>query len=261
MTIIHDCFPFNEAGLSFKAAAIPSLVSQALRLALISVTPSEDRPSANDPTNAVQGSVLSLGQLRDLLQGRMADNEPAYFKNIQWCAALFSNPDYVSIPMPSRSFKQSTEDALVAETLKTRTTIPAMSMLYKKPPAGQTLITQACILVALEHGINGYPGVAHGGFLGVLIDEAMGQLFTVNKDAKDEMGQGPGSDSLVTASLKIDYKKAVLTPQVIMVTAAMGEIKSPKIWQTATITDGNGALLAKAEALWIWTKVRRPRKL
>jgi len=95
-----------------------------------------------------------------------------------------NNPQYVLIPTPSRRPTQSTEDALLAETLKTKATIPAMTTLYKRPAKGRTLIDEACVLEALEHGINGYPNVAHGGLLGFIIDESMGTLLKIRTKMK-----------------------------------------------------------------------------
>lgn len=192
----------------------------------------------------------------------MVDTESAFFQATPWCAALLNSPNYVLIPTPSRRPKQSTEDALLAETLKTKTTIPAMTTLYKKPVEGLTLISEACVLVALEHGINGYPSVAHGGFLGVIIDESMGTLLMCNKNTKkDEMDQAVDVDTLVTASLKVDYLKAVVTPQIVLVTVKFGEIKGRKFHITGSVTDGSGTVLAKAEALWVGVKLPRARKL
>lgn len=193
----------------------------------------------------------------------MADSESAFFQSTPWCAALLTNPDLVMIPMPSRQPKSSTEDAFLAETLKTKTTIPAMTTLYKKPVKDRTLIREACVLVALENGINGYPNVAHGGFLSVIIDESMGTLLMCNKDIEtEEMGENtrPMIDTLVTASMKVNYLKAVVTPQIVLVTVNIGEIKGRKFNLTASVTDGSGDVLATAEALWVGVRLPMARK-
>lgn len=104
-----------------------------------------------------------------------------------------------------------------------------MTTLYKRPAKGRTLIDEACVLVALEYGINGYQNVAHGGFLGVIIDESMGTLLMCNKDTnKDEIGNPVDVDTLVTASLKVNYLKAVMTPQIVLVAVKIGEINGRK---------------------------------
>ncbi len=121
---------------------------------------------------------------------------------------------------------------------------------------------EACVLVALEHGINGYPNVAHGGFLGFIVDESMGTLLICNKDRnKDEIGNPVDVDTLVTASLKVIYLKAVMTPQIVLITVKIGEINGRKFYLTGSVTDGGGTLLAKAEAVWVGIKYPRTRKL
>ena len=183
-----------------------------------------------------------------------------FFQSIPWCATLLNDPVYVVIPTPSRRPKQSTEDALLADTLKTKTTIPAIITLYERPAKGRTLITEARLLVALEYGVNGYPNIAHGGLIGAIIDESMGILLKCNKDMdKTELGEPVDIDTLVTASLKVNYLQAVMTPQTVLVTAKIEEIKGRKFYMTGTVRDGNGAMLAKAEAMWIGIKFTREK--
>ena len=190
----------------------------------------------------------------------MVDNEAVFFQSIPWCATLLNDPVYVVIPTPSRRPNQSTEDALLADTLKTKTTIPAIITLYERPAKGRTLITEARLLVALEYGVNGYPNIAHGGLIGAIIDESMGILLKCNKDMdKTELGEPVDIDTLVTASLKVNYLQAVMTPQTVLVTAKIEEIKGRKFYMTGTVRDGNGAMLAKAEAMWIGIKFTREK--
>ncbi|MCJ1278521.1 hypothetical protein MMC21_006338 [Puttea exsequens] len=180
------------------------------------------------------------------------DDERAAFLSTPWCASLLADPSYQIITTTSRQRKPDREDALLAEALNTPDTITAWTTLLRKPPPGKTLVSEVRILVALGHGTNGYPGTAHGGFLGVIVDEAMGLLLLRNRGARaDEVGGDGYTGYAVTASLKVDYLKAVVTPGIVMVTAEFGRAEGRKRWITATVEDGRGTVLARAEGLWI----------
>lgn len=42
------------------------------------------------------------------------------------------------------------------------------------------------VLVALEHGVNAYPNLSHGGLIATLLDESMGMLLTLNGTLDEE---------------------------------------------------------------------------
>lgn len=156
------------------------------------------------------------------------DTDRAYFESIPWCLELLQDPGFTPTPTFSRQYKESTEDALFAETLKTSDTIRACSSLYKRPdPSGIGQISELIMLVSLGYRVNGHPNLCHGGIVGTLVDEAMGMLLTVNKN--------------LTSS----------PPQTILITTRLREIKGRKIYLEASVKDGCDVNLAKAEALWI----------
>lgn len=175
------------------------------------------------------------------------DADKAYFDSIPWCAQLLADPKIIIEPMESRVYKVSTEDAIFAETLKTPNTIKAGITFYNRPCFDSGRINQLNALISLGYGVNGYPRIAHGGVVAMLIDETMGLLLHVNK----LRGSIPSVGSTVTAYLNITYVKAVATPQIVLVSALFKEVAGRKNFVQATVKDGCGEVLAKAEALWI----------
>ena len=175
------------------------------------------------------------------------DADREYFENIPWCSKLLEDSKFIVTPTFSRQHKESTEDALFAETLNTKDTIRACLSLYMRPASEPSQINELRMLVSLGYGVNSYPSLCHGGIVGVIIDEAMGMLLTLNKNLK----ASPVRSSTVTAYLNVTYLRPVATPQTLLVIARLREIKGRKMYLDASIADGCKESLAKAEALWI----------
>lgn len=175
--------------------------------------------------------------------------DPKYFQSIPWCAKLLEEPNIVITPALSREYKESTEDALFAETLKSDDTIRAFLSFYKQPATAEVArIDEIHTLLSLGYRVNGYPHLCHGGIVATILDEVMGSLLSVNK----ALGHIKGSS--VTAYLNVTYLKPVATPQTVLVTARLRDVKRQKYYVEALVKDSCGVVLAKAEALWIGLK-------
>ncbi|CAF9904105.1 MAG: hypothetical protein ALECFALPRED_004847 [Alectoria fallacina] len=177
----------------------------------------------------------------------MPDLDQEYFHSIPWCAKLLAEKDVVVVPTPSRRRKESTEDELVAVTLKTEKTIRSWLTFYKRPAAGVTRVHEIYNLLSLGPGVNGYAHLVAGGIIGVILDECMGILGLVNKS----LGFDGAESFMVTANLNINYLKAVPTPGLYLATATLREVKGRKCYFGASLKNGEGTVLAVAESLWI----------
>ena len=194
----------------------------------------------------------------------MADNDQeSYFQAIPWCTKLLNDPNFYIIKAPSRQYKESTEDSLVAETLKTDNTVRSCLLLCKHPTkilreggsgSGGLVqqIDEVRTLMSIGSGLNGHSHILHGGMLAGLFDEVMGMLLTVNKDLQDPAGR----DETFTAYLHVNFLKPVATPQTVLFTAKFREVKGRKCYIDSTVEDGHGVVMAKGEALWI--TIRQP---
>jgi acyl-coenzyme A thioesterase PaaI-like protein len=201
----------------------------------------------------------------------MATNDPNPFQSIPWISTLLEDTSFVTLTIPSRTNKSSTEDSLFSKTLNSETTLSACLSQYRAPrntkskstPSSpqstttSTLAEELRLFFILGSDLNGYPGILHGGIVAALLDEATGLLLSLNghvgdasiREAKDAQ---PGP---VTAYLNTKFLRPVPTPGAILVQARMIEVKEDRKWRIeGVIRDGEGVVLAQAEALYI-----RPR--
>ena len=184
----------------------------------------------------------------------MADPDLAHslkhFESIPWTQKFLTNPDYTLVPTPSRKPKQSTEDAMFAETLNTRDTVRAWLAFQKKPVSNDALITEARFFLSLGNAVSGWPHVVHGGMVSLIMDEAMGSLLQFNVHS----GNKTFPPSTFTAYLNTKYVKPMPAPSVSMVVARLREIKGRKIFLDAVVEDKDGNEMATGKALFIAPK-------
>ena len=173
--------------------------------------------------------------------------DQGYFESIPWCAKLLAAPDIIIIGTPSRQRKSSTEDELIAVTLKTEKAIRSWLTFYQKPAPGTTGVNDVYNLLSLGQGVNGYAYLVAGGIIGVILDECMGILGWVNRS----LGLKGAEGFFVTANLNINYLKAVPTPGNYLATATLRDVKGRKCYFEASIKDKEGTVLATAESLWV----------
>ncbi|CZT06241.1 uncharacterized protein RCO7_03282 [Rhynchosporium graminicola] len=173
-----------------------------------------------------------------------------YFKDIPWCAKILSDKSVVQVAVPDRTPLPSTESAFIRETLNTPNTVKACITFFRyiKPtaPASETgedkknPFLELCTFVDLNSGVNGYANTAHGGFYGVVLDEVMGT--TANLQA---------AQGAFTASLKVDFKKPLYTPSVVLVRGKVQKKKGKQVFVNGSVEDKDGNVLASAEGLFI----------
>ncbi|KAG4437831.1 hypothetical protein IFR05_006677 [Cadophora sp. M221] len=174
----------------------------------------------------------------------------AHFKAIPWCAKLLSDKSIAQVTVPDRNPISSTESALVRETLNTPETVKACITFFRyiKPtaPASETgedqknPFLELCTLLDLNNGVNGYAKTAHGGFFGVVLDEVMGTA------ANMQAAQGA-----YTASLKVDFKKPLYTPSVVLVRGKVVKKEGRRLIVEGSFEDRDGNVLAVADGLWV----------
>jgi acyl-coenzyme A thioesterase PaaI-like protein len=213
---------------------------------------------------------------------RAAAAQISYFRSIPWCAAHLSQPGLVIDQAESRRLKPlNAGDTLISRTLNSADAIPAYITFYS-PPQSQTssastqpantntsntstnLIREIKSFVALGPMVSGWPGVCHGGLVVTLLDEVMGQAFAINKQ------HGLLVDiPVMTGYLNTRFDKPVPVPvprgtteeeerevSVLMVTARLVRNDGRKYWMEGEVQTEDGAVLARAEALFIMLKAK-----
>jgi uncharacterized protein (TIGR00369 family) len=94
----------------------------------------------------------------------------------------------------------------------------------------------------LSENYQGYPGVAHGGVVAAMLDEAAGRSL---------MGDMVTPRFMFTARLNVRYRKNVPVGQPLRLVGKAGESRGRTATATSTIYDQAGNILAEAEALLI----------
>ncbi|KAK5211159.1 hypothetical protein LTR41_003771 [Exophiala xenobiotica] len=249
--------------------------------------------------------------------------DPGYFLSIPWCATLLSDPAYETVPSrigrptPDKRGEfftrtLATSDTITACMYQTRQSQSASSSSSSSSPLqSQSLVVPSSAVVgggndtsesksvsvrgtgkveevrcflATRSGVNGFPGIAHGGFVAAVIDEVMGYLINANLTAaRTEVGAAGGADhaaaaakgqgqaaspaavvpmtgpgestapmsSVMTAELTIKYRRPVPTGEVLLVRTWIDKMEGRKIVVRAAVEDQDGQVLSEGLALFI----------
>ncbi|KAI8963101.1 HotDog domain-containing protein [Daldinia sp. FL1419] len=183
----------------------------------------------------------------------IAGSDHEHFASIPWCARHLrsskSGSRIITRSPECRSRKSSGEDSLYSETLKSRATIMAMLEVYEEPPSPEEPINSVKAFLTLGPGLNGYPNVCHGGIVVTILDEVIGLLIPVNQQRKF-MPDLP----YMTAYLNTKFLKPVPTCATVLARARIVKLEGRKFRAEAWIEDGNGNMLARADALFLAIK-------
>ncbi|PMD48789.1 hypothetical protein L207DRAFT_413875 [Hyaloscypha variabilis F] len=176
----------------------------------------------------------------------------AQFSSVPWAIKLFEDPTLR--PFLSRSrvrpeTSSSTRETFMSQTLHTTDTISAWQSFYRAPSNSKSC--EIVFLLKLGSGLNGHHDLAHGGFVSAVLDDVIGTAVDV---------QRPKEKSTLTAYLKVDYRKPVKTPGVLLARAWLEKTEGKKMWGRGTIEDGDGTVLADGDALFIVVESLRPKE-
>jgi acyl-coenzyme A thioesterase PaaI-like protein len=173
----------------------------------------------------------------------------ARLASVPWCQRLL-NDKSLTIHIPeSRRHSRDREDGAIGETLYTADTIPSYLVLYQVPSQPETIIKEILGLLQVGDGLSGWPGVLHGGIVATIMDEVIGEIINVNKKH-----QAIRRASYMTAYLNITYVRPVAIPGTILVRAILEKVDGRKLNVSATVEDGQGTVLTKAEGLFVGLK-------
>ncbi|KAF1823126.1 uncharacterized protein K489DRAFT_380526 [Dissoconium aciculare CBS 342.82] len=184
---------------------------------------------------------------------------------IPWIASLVAAPDIVAGIPGCRFPKSSTEDSLLAQTLKTGDALSTCLYFYRNPAAASSdpgsPIPEISTVFTLGSAMNGHPHILHGGMLATLLDESMGVYVSTNEkrerfartgDEQDRAGKGQAPK--FTAELKVTYLKPLRTPGTVVVAVRLVRKEGRKEWMVAEARQLQGesvVLVARGEGLFI----------
>lgn len=171
-----------------------------------------------------------------------------HFQSIPWCAALLSTPGFKDTETFSRTPKVHNEDSLFGQTLRSDNTITHAHSIYL-PSETKTapLILEVRTFLTLSTGMNGGPNTLHGGMITTLMDDAMGTVLKLNRDAEEL----PVTAFGVTAKMDVRFKKLVLTPGTYCIGAKCTSVVGRKVKLEGWVLDEENDVCATSESLWI----------
>jgi uncharacterized protein (TIGR00369 family) len=94
--------------------------------------------------------------------------------------------------------------------------------------------------VTLAEHFHGYPGIAHGGIVAALLDEAMVRSLLL---------QGDFDDLMVTARMQVTYRRATPTGAPVTIVGRLVKRGSSRATAEAEIRLADGTMTAEAEGL------------
>ncbi|KAI0097335.1 thioesterase superfamily protein [Nemania sp. FL0031] len=174
----------------------------------------------------------------------------AHFAAIPWCARHLQGDQLIIKTSPSRTLKPTGEDALFSQTLNSESTIFRLLQVYEEPPSPTQRVNEVKAFLTLGSGLNGYPNVCHGGLVATILDEATGMLIPINQERK-----GIPSGTYMTAYLNTSFIKPVPTPMTILARTRLTKVEGRKLFIQGTIEDETGAILVRADALYVQLKI------
>jgi len=175
----------------------------------------------------------------------------AHFQSTPWALQFFDDPSLQAFTDEAQTVKpQTTENTLIARTLATEDTIRAWQSFYKDPDSS-TRSGQVLSIISLGSGVNGHEDTSHGGFVSVLHDEILGIAAQSYR---------PSDKTTMTAYLKVDYKKPMRTPGVVLCRSWLEKKEGRKIYVRGSIEDGDGNVLSLSEGLFIIVEIIKPRE-
>ena len=206
-------------------------------------THTQHRPSSHPPPRKMPPATATTASSSSL----------AHFLAIPWCAAHLRPPSTPPNQHPktleplSRVPKpDTTEDNLFAVTLSSGTTISHFLLFHRAPAAAGERIDELSALLTLQDGLNGFPGVCHGGVVAAVLDEVVGQLTPLNRAAL-----GGAGDIYMTVDLRTRFRRPVRTPCSVLVVARLLRVEGRKVFIAAEMTGEDGLVLASAEAVFV----------
>jgi acyl-coenzyme A thioesterase PaaI-like protein len=140
--------------------------------------------------------------------------------------------------------------------------------LFHKPAPGES-VQKTVSLIKFGTGLNGLPGICHGGATLTLMDEGLAYAMIANELGDDDTPLTDQHKQMwkaieqktslvvalkgmhVTAKMDIQFLRPVPVPGLVGIETEILEIKGPKMKMRGVMKDAKGTPLMQADALWV----------
>jgi acyl-coenzyme A thioesterase PaaI-like protein len=199
------------------------------------------------------------------------------FAPLTWAAPYLGSPTWVVCDRDRGTEPGEDTDRFCRDTMRANNGVVHWLELWERPALGAK-VTKSISFVKFGTGLNGFPGIAHGGALLTLMDEAMLCILSVNTVLETGLGfmkvgeeswrqqlldGRPPQETLkgrfATARMDVKLLAPVLCPGVVGIETEVIEDRGHKMRMKATMKDQEGKPLLQAEGLWV--RIGGPAKL
>ncbi|GAM86222.1 hypothetical protein ANO11243_042340 [Dothideomycetidae sp. 11243] len=206
--------------------------------------------------------------------------EKAHFDDIDWCARLLNAPGTIVFPYWTRTAPTETsaiislQHILFNKTLNNPDAVPHCIGFCEDPGNSHTrnttphdtdisprlVVPSATLIFDLQPGVNGANSTVHGGLIAALADESMGNYLVQNRELYQEFSKHESIPAhivdlanvvMFTVNMNVSLRKAISTPQVILVETRFRKIEGRKVFLDVFLTGEQGVEYARCEALWL----------
>ncbi|KAI1323379.1 HotDog domain-containing protein [Xylariaceae sp. FL0255] len=203
-------------------------------------------------------------------------SEEEYF--ISQGITILQDPSTVSFLLASRLGTEGSrhgdslyisQDRLFRRLLNTETAIPHLIGFYRNPFSGAIptfpdlpfIVNSMTFVFDVSKDLHGFNGTVHGGIIGALMDEAMGNLLfqndLLNREAKANgsiPGDSPGFSAAGTADMEVKYLRPIPTPNIILATATLIRKEDRKMSMRVVVANKDGKEYAIGKGTFVTLK-------
>lgn len=191
------------------------------------------------------------------------------FAPLQWAIPYLTSPNWVTHNRNRGAGPGEDTDAFCRYTMRAHNGVQEWLELYEKPTLGNS-VKKSVSLCKFGPGLNGFPGIAHGGAILTLMDEALAYVMVANETLtngveftklgaetwREMLADGrPPQEVLkgrfVTAKLDVKFLRPVLCPGVVGIEVEILENKGHKMTMRGIMKDGHGSPLMQVDGLWV----------
>ncbi|KAH7392701.1 hypothetical protein BKA66DRAFT_412353 [Pyrenochaeta sp. MPI-SDFR-AT-0127] len=191
------------------------------------------------------------------------------FAPLQWAAPYLTSPNWVAHERTRGAGPGEATDVFCRDTMRAHDGVQEWLELYEKPASGNN-VTKSLSLCKFGLGLNGFPGIAHGGAILTIMDEALAYFMVANETLasgvdftklgeetwKQLLADGrPPQEVLkgrfVTAKLDVKFLRPVLCPGVVGIEVEVLEKQGHKMKMRGIMKDEKGLPLIQVDGLWV----------
>ena len=188
------------------------------------------------------------------------------FAPMKWAQPYLTSPDWI-VRERWRGGDPST-DVFCSLTMRANNGVQHWLEAYPTTPPGEKIMKTASFL-KFDKGVNGFPGICHGGATMAFMDEGLAYAMVVNEFLENADGLASKHREMweaiskgtslievlkgmfVTAKIEIQFLGPVIVPGMVGIETEIVELKEHKMKMRGVMKDAKGRPLMQADGIWV----------